>query len=339
MNPRTQFRGLGSAPAVPPHPNKLTLKPYTTCNFPYNSRLLLPSQLDMMGIIVMSRSLKLTLSRLVFPQKDSSQSGQVGVVILLLMAVILTVGLSVASRTTQDVFLSNQTSDSARVFNAAESVLDQAIAQLQQSFVSGTYTPSGTVTVGDATVNYTIAPSTIMESRIFQGNTVMINVVDPATTPAGLPAGSNRFLRVDWSKSNFDADCSVTPLQPASLLVTIYSASGANTAVRTVAVGGCNRSDGFTASNTTGATASYHFWYNIPLEAGDLFARIKPVYADTHMRVAGSNVTLPNEFFTITADARNDVGTETRKIQVGQTLPTAPSVMDYVLYSGGSLSK
>lgn len=274
-----------------------------------------------------------------FFHTQAAQSGQVGVVILLMMAVILTVGLSVVSRTTQDLSLSNQISDSAKVFNAAESGVDQAIAQLQASFVSGTLNQSGTLTVNETDVNYTISPSNVMEARIFEGNSVMINVVDRTTNPTGLPAGGSRSLRIDWSNPNFDADCSVTPLQPASLVAFIYSVNGAATNLRTIPVGGCNRSDGFTAGSTTGATAGYRFWYNLPLQAGDLFVRIKPVYNDTHMRIIGNSLTLPTNFYTIVADARNQNGNESHKIQVNQTLPTAPSVMDYVLYSGTSLNK
>lgn len=278
----------------------------------------------------------------VLPKKSaapqaSSQSGQVGVVILLMMAVILTVGLSVVSRTTQDVFLANQTSDSARVFNAAESGLDQAVAQLQTSIAAGQAVPVGTqtITVNDTTVNFNIGQSNVMESRIFEGNSVMIRTTNNA---AGLPSGGSN-LRVDWSRATFDADCSVSPQQPASLLVTIYSANGANTDARTLAIGGCNRGDGFAGSNSSGAVAGYRFWANIPLQAGDLFARIKPLYADTHMVVNGSGLTLPTEAYTITAEGRNQTGNETRKIQVNQSLPTAPSVMDYVLYSGTTIAK
>jgi len=266
-----------------------------------------------------------------------SQSGQIGIVILLMMAVIMTVGLSVISRTTQDISLSNQTSDSARVFNAAESGLDQALSLLQQSFVTGVLTTTGTLTVNDSDVTYDIASSSVMESRIFEGTSVMINVVDRVANPGGL-TGSGA-LRVDWSKSAFDTDCSSAPLQPSSLLVFIYSVNGTQTALRTQAIAGCNRSDGFTASSTSGTTAGYRFWTTVALQPGDLFVRLKPLYGDAHIRVAGNGVTLPTEFYTITAQARNQTGNETRKIQVNQTLPSAPSVMDYVLYSGTTLVK
>ena len=49
-----------------------------------------------------------------------SQSGQIAVIVFLIMAILLVVGLSLATRTSQEIELAGQQEDTTRVFNAAE---------------------------------------------------------------------------------------------------------------------------------------------------------------------------------------------------------------------------
>lgn len=262
-----------------------------------------------------------------------SQSGQVAVIILLLMVVLLTVGLSVASRTTQDLLTSKQTSDSARVFNAAETGVDEALSQLESSYETGQLETSGTLEINNAQVAYQIVSTDTLEARADEGVSLQVDLVNRQTTPNGLPAGGPT-LRLEWSDTNMEGDCGI----PASLLLTTYSMSGGTVISKTTPVQGCNRSDGFELPNAT-AAAPYRFRHDLALQAGDLFVRIKPLYGNTQLKVTGSGITLPVQSYTVSAEARNNEGNETKKIEVTRTLPTAPAIMDYALYSGTTLNK
>lgn len=251
-----------------------------------------------------------------------SQSGQIGVIILLIMVVLLTAGLSLATRTTQELFLSQQTADSARVFNAAEAGIEQALST-DLNF-AGTETTGSVSSVDDATVNYTIKKVDILETRLFEGVTVMVDTT-------GVVNGQG--LVVEWSK---ETNCATQ--DPASLMASIYSVNAGVTSVRFQALRGCDRADGFTAS-VTQAGSPYYFRHNLALQTNDVIVRLTPMYNDTHIRVAGDGWTLPVQYYNIRSEAQNTEGDEVRIVEVNRTLPTAPSVMDYAVYSGTTLDK
>jgi Tfp pilus assembly protein PilX len=56
-----------------------------------------------------------------------AQSGQIGVIILLLMVVMLTIGISFLSRSTRELRVATQESESSRVLSAAESGIESAL--------------------------------------------------------------------------------------------------------------------------------------------------------------------------------------------------------------------
>jgi len=72
------------------------------------------------------------------------QRGQVGLVVLLVTVVLLTVGVSVASRSVTELQLSRQEQESTRALNLAESGIENLLAQDLATVGS-----SGTVFVND----------------------------------------------------------------------------------------------------------------------------------------------------------------------------------------------
>lgn len=253
--------------------------------------------------------------------KASHQSGQIGVIILLIMVVILTIGLSVASRTTQESFLTTQTAESARVFNAAEAGIEEALSTDLVSLTDQTTT--GTVDgVDDTSVTYTITKVNGLQTKLFEGVSVALNVT-------GVTNGNG--ITIDWSRQNCASD-------PAALLASIYSVNAGVTTVRYRALGNCTRGDGF---EQAGAGASpYLYRTTLALQTNDTFVRIQPVYNDTDINVTVSGAwSLPTQYYKIRSEATNDFGTESRIVEVNRTLPTAPSIMDYALYSGTTLVK
>lgn len=261
------------------------------------------------------------------------QSGQIGIIVVLIMVVLLTIGLSLASRTTKEVALSTQEEESTRVFNAAEVGVEQALST-NLAFAGDVYTSNPISPTGsNATVTYTINKQYQLEMQIFQGVSATIQLTD--TTHPAPPAS----LLIDWSK---EVDCATQA--PAALLVSIYSVdktvTPADVKVRYETYEPCGRGNGFGTALTVGVDANgYRNHATIPLAANDTFMRIKPVYNDTKMLVHPSSGQMPVQSYAIRSSGNNNNGTENRNVQVVRSLPTAPSIFDYVLFSGSTIVK
>jgi len=262
-----------------------------------------------------------------------NQSGQIAIVILLIMVVLLTVGLSLASRTTQEVFLSQQEAESTRVFNAAESGIENALSQ-DFSGISAegeTFSEDGShtnATVPNVSTTTKITPKGVLETQITEGSTVHL---DLAANSEG------DVIDVEWSRQS-GCDSS------ASIIATTYYDDGTGTTKVAHEAFGPNLpctsprdTDEFTQVVLGSGSDGYIYRETITLPANPLFMRIKAIYNDTPLRISGAEAS--NQFFVIRAEADNDLGDENRTIEVGRGLSTAPSFMDYSVYSGGALAQ
>jgi hypothetical protein len=255
----------------------------------------------------------------------TTQAGQVGVIIVLIMAVLLTTGLSLAVRTTQELYLAKQTEDTTRVFNAAETGVEEGLSTGQ----GGNYNLENDT----LNLNYSVTSSNRLETELSEGVTAMVKLSGGA---------ANAPLTIRWSRT----DCSNTANPPASLLVSIYSQSGSSTTVRHRAFRGCDptASDHYASTTLEAASTSCSdgFTRCVTFNAGDFtagdeFIRIKPLYNDTDLSVVGIN--LPTQSTVVRSTATNLQGNETRIVEVTKTLPVAPSIMDYTLFSGKDIAK
>jgi hypothetical protein len=251
------------------------------------------------------------------------ESGQIAIVVLLIMVVMLTVGLSLATRTTQEVFLSQQDAESTRIFNAAETGIEEA---LSYDFSSVTGTQSFTLDViEDVDISGTITSSNVLETHLPEGAAVHLD----------LEGYIGLSVAIRWS---YVDSCSGS----ASILASIYYVETVAGVQRVgvihdaFAPGDC-RNDDFSpiTTNPPGSDYTRQKTVQLPPASGRtyLFARFRAVYRDTPIRISGGT-TLPTQFFTIRSDADSAIGEESRSIQVGRTLSGAPSIMDYSLYSG-----
>jgi len=246
-------------------------------------------------------------------------------VIILIMMVLLTFGISLASRSTDEVALSQQEEESNRVFNAAEAGIEKALST-DLSFVGNELRPTPTLIPNtNAVVDYAITKNQRLQTRLLEGTTAMVKLKDATTA---LPATVN----IDWSR---DSDCSAAT-KPASLIVSVYSISGGITAVRHLPFGACNRNDDIAIAGN--GSSGYFRRAVVSTQASDDYMRIKAVYNDTDVLVAASS-NLPVQAYQIRSEAKSQAGNETRTIQVVRTLPVSPSIFDYVVYSGTTLTK
>lgn len=247
------------------------------------------------------------------------QRGQVGVIVLLIMVGMLTIGLSLAARTTQEAFLSGKETKTARVFNAAEQGVETA---LSSDLIAGNYSFSE----GGIEVDYTVEEVSRLRTRLFEGIPVGIDVTG---------ASNGDELRLDWSQLH---ECG--PENPASLTASIYNNETGSTVVRHLALGACDRGDGFELA-TTIDEASYRRRYDLALQDGDFLVRVKPIYNDTHVNIYSNDVdfTLPVQSYLVRSSATGAETDETRIVEVNMSRLTAPSVFDYAVYSGNTLVK
>ena len=247
------------------------------------------------------------------------QAGQVGLIIILTMTVLLTVGLSVASRSSQELSFSTAEKEANRVFSAAESGIEAALSQLNAGQTVG-----GPLTgFNGIDAEYKGSESDILESKIFEGVAVKVDLTG---------AENGDILRLDWSK---ESNCATAA--PASLIVSIFYDQAGITRVRHLAYAACDHGDGFTLGDA--GSSPYYRSANIPLATNDLFAHIKTIYNDSHLRISASGWVAPTQSYRVTAKAQNTVGNESKIIAVDQTLKTTPSIADYALLSGSTLVK
>lgn len=261
--------------------------------------------------------------------RSQRQSGQIGIIIILIMIVLLTIGIAVAGRTSTELALSQQEEESTRVFNAAEAGVETALSS-NLSFSGDHFATTSSLTADNATINYTVDKNHVMEMRVPEGGVVRVQLKD--TTTSTPPS-----VTLDWAK---EGNCS--PQTPASLIVSIYSQdttqSPALIKVRHYAYAACAHSDGINVVGTAGQNG-YFKEVTITLNSTDTMMRIKPFYSDTYVRVAPTSGSLPVETYSIRSTGKNTLGNETRIVTVNRSLPTAPSIFDYVLFSGTTIIK
>lgn len=285
----------------------------------------------------------------------NSESGQTLIVILVIMVVSLTIGLSVASRSIVDVRLSTQGEQSQRAFSAAEAGIEDALRNDLGTVVAGggtlTCTPSPcnvggvpyTVTVTQAAA----ADAFATDKRVIKNDIAQINT-KTLTSPTQ--------LEIYWVDSSATIE-TTTPQASLAITEVYYDTAAAAWKLKKYAfnppdlvAGDIAAVNGFTQTSgclvscqpiTNGKTYSQkHF---IDLTNGSEIVRLKPVYngASIAVKVTGCPVApclLPPQSYTV--ESTSTVGGVTRKIQIQKSIEALPPIFDFVLFSGsGSISK
>ncbi len=244
------------------------------------------------------------------------QSGQVAVVVLLVMVVLLTIGLSLATRTTQELFLSDQQADSVRVFNAAETGVEEALSTVAEG--------QHTLSIDGVDVTFDVQGSSLLETRITEGASLHLNL-----------SGYNGDITFEWATEDVCSD-------RASLVAHIFYDDAGTTRSLTIPFGpDCDgQPDNFIDANTLSGSPYYHRYQisSADLPVNPLFMRVRSVYADTNILVEG-DIGFPTQYHIISSSATHNEGDEERNIEVSRTLPAGPAYMDYALYSGAAITQ
>lgn len=267
-----------------------------------------------------------------------SQRGQVAVSILLAMVVLMTVGLSVATRTTQELMLSQQEAESTRVFHGAESGVEEALTQDFTTITDPLNPVTGSVSdIADVDIDYEIAASTSLYTSLLPGEVATVKLKEITD------AGSAGTLSIDWGQYD---------VCDSSLIVTVYRQDVAGDATSEYVTRhyplnqtspGCTNSPSGNNFQDISASGLYNLdtRYTLNYDAEDLMVRIMPVYAQTVVSVTGSSLPQQHVISSTGTNTLNDgaENQEERSLQVTRTLSGAPNFMDFAAYSGGNLSK
>lgn len=250
--------------------------------------------------------------------------GQVLLIVVLVMVVVLTVGLSVVSRGITTLRTSTEEENSQLALSAAEAGVETAM-QTQ----TGSTGPPQSLSNGASIDSVLVTP--------ILGSEFLFNGGSPVTQDDGVnvwlstyPYYTNPWigtLNIYWGSSAAGDTCATSGNAMAALEVIVISGSKAFPVTTRYAYDPCTtrRSyNNFSAStpssvNIQGKTFPYST--QIPIANG-LIADIVPLYANTPIGItAASN--LPSQGNTITS--KGSSGDTQRRIQVFQAYPRVPS--------------
>ena len=255
-----------------------------------------------------------------------NETGQVALIVLLVMVVMLTLGIAVAQRGVTDVRIAQQEEDSARAFQAAEAGIEEALSTLVGG--SGSF---GEDTSYDVTVGQAGSSGFVFGQPVAAGEVVYVNL-------AGASPGMNR-LDVYFMEIGKD-DCDVTP---AAVEVMILSSPGGNTRVRREGFDISSRGNNFdqvTKGNYSFEGVSFCAKATVNLTGNDQQVRIRPLYNRAVVGVdpQPANATLPNQYLQVESVGQTEAGV-TRAVTVKRSEPQLPPIFDYALFSGGGIIK
>lgn len=260
-------------------------------------------------------------------RSSSNQSGQVGVIVLLISAIILVVGLSIANRTIKESQSTLTQEDSARVFSTAESGVQQALGNIFEFESDQNATLPEAFTFEDANLNQvSITAEQSFQGFVAEKNALEIRIAD----------GQTGIVNIDWSKTNCTQGA-------ANLLVGHYFLDAGEYDVNYYMVGNCpsyGDQNLITANSST--ISPYLYEYGVNVTSGNnqsAFLRIFPIGRGSDVNVSAATNLISNAQYTILSLAQMPDGSSAKAIEVKRSIPSAPAFMDFALVSGGSLEK
>lgn len=250
--------------------------------------------------------------------KRRYQQGQAVLIVLLVAAVALGFGLSIISRSTTDVKISEQEDQASRAFNAAEAGIEAGLNDL----TIGTYS----LPVPGFTGQYSVASVNALETTVSENDIATVALGD----------GVQHTLTIEWVKPGEDpGTCSgASGGAPASLLITVINNLNEITREGWNACNPLNPENGFTYATVAGD--DYLKEIELTVAANVDLVRIRPIYNQASIRVTGDD--LPVQAYAIDSRAQS-LTLESKAIQVSRTVPATPAIFDYVLFSGTNIVK
>ncbi len=306
--------------------------------------------------------------------RNNRESGQALLLVLLTMAAIVTVILSVASRSVTDISVTTSEEDALRAFSAAEAGIEKAL--LTNTDSSGTAVPINPNDTSDTSVTYssniinnTIGTTFQNPSTLKSGETATFWLVSHTNNgelscAPGLPCyegGGSRPLKICWGDGPAEAAMAQRPAIEVSVfydtsLSSIASPSDFSNVK--VAQYGFDRyasdpshANGFTSTGISLNTCVINgktYLYQSPSVTQSLcgtlgcvlLAKVKMIYNSTAQSVGATvpaGTLFPSQGSRI--ESTGVAGTSTRKVNVFQSFAEPPNIFDVAVFSLGDFTK
>lgn len=300
--------------------------------------------------------------------KHIREQGQVALIVLLLLTISLTVGLSLIARTVNELRVTSNAERSAQAYAVAEAGVEEAL--VNSSLNEGDskelelgdgktakYTITQKATQGESDAPY-VFPKTydkdeaaqlwLFDYKSFMDNTLGSNTASKFFLNPGSAAGTpDHTIRIHWGTQT-ESGAQFNP----AIEITVISArlTGGNLSDFTVTkypFKSGSQSNNFAnavASTTSINGTNYNYYADIPLRSGGgispVLLRLKLLYnQQKHGVVVDPNpgataFNLPAQGSIV--DSTGESGNVVRKLRVYQSYPTLPGIFDFVLFNGSN---
>jgi Tfp pilus assembly protein PilX len=271
-----------------------------------------------------------------------SQSGQALLIVVLVLVVALTVGLSVASRSITSLKNSQNQASSQKALSAAEAGVEQAIKSQNQTSLAGSFTQQYNANYQTSIASISGAGQFLVRgdnsstNEITKGNPVYIWTTNySASNPWADPWSGT--LTIYWG----DPGGSCANNTVAALEVSVISGSRTNPTLQRYAYDPCSSRTSQTGFVNSGAITSpagafgLSYKISLPSLTSVFLISVNPLYANTRVGASVGPTDLPLPFqganITSTGTADNQVQ---RKVSVFQGFPQIPAdLFPYALFS------
>lgn len=299
--------------------------------------------------------------------KYSAQSGQALLIVLLVMAVVLTIALSIVSRSVTDVTVTQKEEEAARAYSAAEAGIEKTLlsgtAHASQSLPSGDTFSTSISSLSSASREY-IVPLLMASGETTPVWFVQHDATNQLICSAGSPCFTGTGLMICWGNTGTSSSQATTPAIEMSL---VYTTS--NTDLSTARVARITQdpyiarpdANSFTKGSDgpctlDGKTFAFSkridnlstLGITLRPEPGDQrlgpqIARLRLIYNTDQAHQVGLSVLSAQGSFPkqgSKVEATGVAGGASRKIEVYQLYPDLPPIFDYGLFSGtGGITK
>ncbi|HUV72186.1 MAG TPA: hypothetical protein VMW25_04200 [Clostridia bacterium] len=269
------------------------------------------------------------------PPFSRSQKGQVILVILLIIAVILTVGLSVVSRSVTDIKISQQSQEAARALWVAQGGLEKAIASASEL----DETEEGVLNIVTQ-ANVGENSEFVFPQKVKANEAATLWLIQPNEdgTISSLPSPYSGPTEVTLAWAESDE-------QPALEATLIYASAGKYYS-RRYAFDPAGRGNFGSASGGV-SIDSKDLKHSGTINFADLVGTGTPILIKLRLlyntneesigvrKGQGGNFPLQGHCYVSTATVQESL--VSRRLRQCQLWPGTPSIFDFLLYSGGSL--
>lgn len=255
------------------------------------------------------------------------KQGQIGLILLVVMALVISLALTLGARSLSDTVLSRQETESAKAFRVAENGVEQAMNEIRQGNLE-----QSIPVVNEGIFSGNVGLSGLTEYGLYvkEGEQAYLDLT-------GFDASNN--LTISWTKLSDQSEnrsCVGDGSGNAPAAIEIISVIGDGDSVKfnyynpaSCTIAG----NGFTNSSSGGET--YRSQVSFDVAVGTTAVKIRPLYSNATITATGSN--LATQLYLIESKAEG--GDTKKEIQVKRGLDAPPSVFDFALFSGTTIVK